>query len=251
MNDRIGIVVIGRNEAPRLAMCLRSIKDRLDRTVYVDSGSSDGSADIAADAGAAVVRLTSGPFTAARGRRSGIEHLCDRFPDTTLIQFIDGDCELDPGWLDAGQRYLTANPRTAVVVGRLREKHPGRSILVRLTDMEWELPTGDIDVIGGISLMRLDALRAVGGWRDGLVAGEELDLSTRLRDTGRTLHRLADPMCVHDIGITRFREFWRRSLRAGYGYCNLSLIHRKSGPRRWRRRTVGSLVYGKIGRAHV
>ena len=44
--------------------------------VYVDSGSTDGSVDLARDLGADVVELDlSSPFTAARARNAGLERL--------------------------------------------------------------------------------------------------------------------------------------------------------------------------------
>jgi glycosyltransferase involved in cell wall biosynthesis len=243
---QVAVVVIGRNEASRIGSCLAVMHEYRTRVVYVDSGSIDGSADIAETFGVDVIRLREGPFTAARGRRVGLEHARAKFPELEYVQFIDGDCELCPRWIETGCRFLRDNPATAAVVGRLREKHPERSIFVRLTDMEWELPLGKIDVVGGISLMRVAPLLDAGGWKDGLANGEELDLSSRIREAGWTLHRLSDPMCTHDIGITTFREFWKRSLRAGYGYCNLSILHHATGPRRWRRRAVGSVIYGIV-----
>lgn len=63
----IGIVVIGRNEGPRLAACLRSLGPHIHSTVYVDSGSTDGSPEMAEGMGAIVERLDmTQPFTAAR-----------------------------------------------------------------------------------------------------------------------------------------------------------------------------------------
>ena len=39
--ERVGVVVIGRNEGERLRVCLGSLGALAARTVYVDSGSSD------------------------------------------------------------------------------------------------------------------------------------------------------------------------------------------------------------------
>lgn len=50
----VGIVVIGRNEGERLVACLRSLGELVHHTVYVDSGSTDGSVAAARDLGAAV-----------------------------------------------------------------------------------------------------------------------------------------------------------------------------------------------------
>ena len=48
----IGVVVIGRNEGERLKRCLNSIQSQHSGpVVYVDSGSTDGSADYARSVG--------------------------------------------------------------------------------------------------------------------------------------------------------------------------------------------------------
>ena len=54
--DRIGVVVIGRNEGERLRQCLASVNDKASAAVYVDSGSTDGSIDLARALGVAAGR---------------------------------------------------------------------------------------------------------------------------------------------------------------------------------------------------
>lgn len=244
--ERLGVVVIGRNEAPRLARALAALHGQPGSVVYVDSGSSDGSPEIAQRAGIRVVPLTEGPYSAAKGRTAGVDRLSAEIPNLRYIQFIDGDCAIADGWLAEGVAFLDAHPDAAAVVGRLREENAGSSMLIRLVEVEWDLPEGETDVIGGISLMRLDALQRAGGWRSDLVAGEELDLSSRLRASGYTLHRLARDMCRHDIGITRLSEFWKRSVRTGHSYAQLAALHHATGPRRWLRRTIGHVFYGLL-----
>ena len=56
-DERLGIVVIGRNEGERLVACLDSLGALAANAVYVDSGSSDGSVEMARAKGAAVVDL--------------------------------------------------------------------------------------------------------------------------------------------------------------------------------------------------
>ena len=94
---RVACVIIGRNEGERLVACLASVPQGLGDVVYVDSGSTDGSVAAAEAAGARVVLLDTGtPFTAARARNAGVAAL-DGGHD--YVQFNDGDCVLDPGWL--------------------------------------------------------------------------------------------------------------------------------------------------------
>ncbi|MCR9140514.1 MAG: glycosyltransferase, partial [Alphaproteobacteria bacterium] len=96
----IAAVIIGRNEGERFLRCLASVKSQVDVIVYVDSGSADGSIEAAVAGGADVVTLeTTRLFTAARARNAGLERVLDIAPSTMMVQFIDGDCELQPGWI--------------------------------------------------------------------------------------------------------------------------------------------------------
>jgi hypothetical protein len=44
--------------------------------------------------------------------------------------------------------------------------HPERSIYNRLCDIEWNTPVGAAKAVGGIAMMRVAALAAVGGFRE-------------------------------------------------------------------------------------
>ena len=135
----VGVVAIGRNEGDRLVRCLRSVSGLGTKVVYVDSGSSDQSVEIAAALGAIVVQLDSSvPFGPARARNEGAQLLLEVDPSVQFIQFIDGDCELREGWLATAAKQLSENPRAAVVAGRLRECSPDTSIYNRFCDIEWE-----------------------------------------------------------------------------------------------------------------
>jgi hypothetical protein len=193
--------------------------------------------------GVEVVRLTSGPFTAARGRDAGVKALLKRQPELEFVQFVDGDCMIDEQWLPAAAGFLREHDLAAVVAGRLRERYAKENVLIRLVDVEWDLPTGRTDAVGGIFLARMKALQQVGGWKSELIAGEELDLSARLIAAGWEIHRLEREMTLHDVGIRRLGEFWRRAVRTGHAYAELGMLH---GERcgRWRRRTRSYVGYG-------
>ena len=53
----VGVVIIGRNEGPRLKACFESICGATAPLVYVDSGSTDKSVAIAKNSGIEVVEL--------------------------------------------------------------------------------------------------------------------------------------------------------------------------------------------------
>src|SRR6266446_2550004 len=95
-----GVVVIGRNEGERLQRSLASLRNMSQRTVYVDSGSSDGSVEVGRKAGVSVVELDQAkPFTAARARNSGFRRLLTEQATLVYVFFVDGDCEVAPGWI--------------------------------------------------------------------------------------------------------------------------------------------------------
>src|SRR5262245_57145032 len=98
-----GVVAIGRNEGERLKRGLASVPAGTP-TVYVDSGSTDGSAQWARGHGANVIELdVSIPFTAARARNAGFQRLKEITPGLRFVQFIDGDCELEAKWLESAE----------------------------------------------------------------------------------------------------------------------------------------------------
>lgn len=225
-------VVIGRNEGERLLRCLESLKGHADPIVYVDSGSADGSVAVARAAGAEVVELDmSIPFTAARARNAGLERLKALFK-SGYVQVIDGDCELCEGWIETAVTFLQAHPEVAMVAGRLRERCAGASVWNQLADAEWNTPPGETEAVGGIAVLRRTAIDAVGGYRADLIAGEEPELCLRLRRAGWTIWRLEGEMALHDIAMTRFSQWWRRTRRHGHAVAEGAALH-GAGPERY------------------
>ena len=245
VSDEIGAVVIGRNEGERLIRCLQSIGSNAIEIVYVDSGSTDGSEHAAARLGALVVKLDlSYPFTAARARNEGFAALVARRPNVHFVQFIDGDCELDPGWLDVAVKFISQRRDLAIVCGRRREKYPTTSIYNELCDIEWDTPVGEATACGGDSLVRADAFRDVGGFRNDLIAGEEPELCLRMRAKSWKIWRIDADMTRHDAAITRFRQWWLRCVRSGYGMSQVSRLHKRSPFRIWKREVRSAVIWG-------
>lgn len=242
---RVGVVAIGRNEGDRLRRCLASLDPAARPTVYVDSGSTDGSPDVARALGAEVVPLDLAvPFTAARARNAGLERLLAVAPDVEYVQFVDGDCEVDPAWIPTATAELDRHPDVAVVCGRRRERHPAATVYNRLCDLEWAGPPGDTLACGGDALMRVSAVTAVGGYRPDLIAGEEPELCVRLRAAGGRVVRLAAEMTRHDAAMTRFGQWWRRNVRAGHAFAQVSALHAGSPFGIWRRETRSNWFWG-------
>lgn len=216
----VGVVVIGRNEGARLAACLDSVIAQSRRIVYVDSGSVDGSLEAARVRGIATVALDdSRPYTAARARNAGFDALLQRYPGLDMVQFVDGDCLLVTGWIQAAVDCLKRAPGIGVVCGRRRERFPDVSIFNRLCDYEWDTPIGITETCGGDALMRVEAFREAGGFAAELIAGEEPDLCWRLRDAGWTILRIDRDMTFHDAAMMRPEQWWQRNRRSGFAFA--------------------------------
>jgi len=236
-------VAIGRNEGERLRRCLESLRG-VAPLVYVDSGSTDGSVDLARGLGASVVALDmTRPFTAARARNAGLARVLELDADTPVVQFVDGDCEVRAGWIAEGLAFLDAHADVAAVCGRVRERHPERSIYNRLCDLEWDTPTGESRSCGGNAMLRADALRASGGFREDLIAGEEPELCVRLRAAGWRVWRHPGEMVLHDAAMTRFGQWWTRTQRAGYAFAEGASLHGSRPERHWVRETRSARVW--------
>lgn len=242
---KLGIVVIGRNEGMRLKNCLFSVVNPAMSIVYVDSGSTDDSINTAKKQEVSVVELDmSIPFTAARARNEGIRCLRELAPDIDYIQFVDGDCEIAKDWLVQAVNFIDQHPDVAVVYGRRRERHPEHSIYNLMCDIEWNVPLGQAKFCGGDALMRVDALTQVGGYRSSLIAGEEPELCVRLRALNWKIWRIDVEMVLHDAAMTKFSQWWRRSVRTGHAFAQGAYLHGVAPERLWVRENNRNWFWG-------
>ncbi|MAO27224.1 MAG: glycosyl transferase [Roseovarius sp.] len=241
----VDAVVIGRNEGERLSAALGSLTGGVRRIIYVDSGSQDDSVARAEALGAEVVNLDmTQPFTAARARNAGFAALGKDAAE--FVQFIDGDCSVVAGWIDAARAALVDEPALGLVCGRRRERQPEASVYNRLIDREWDTPVGETRACGGDFMVRHAAFAQVGGFDAGLIAGEEPELCLRLRRAGWRLWRLDAEMTAHDAALTRFGQWWRRARRAGFAFAEGAARYGFAPERHWRRETLRAVVWGLL-----
>jgi len=225
MTEKTGVVVIGRNEGVRLKVCLKSVIEA-GRVVYVDSGSTDDSINIAKQLSVEVVNLDiSIPFTAARARNEGFQRLRELEPDLAFVQFVDGDCEVETAWFEQALTHLEQYKDVAVVCGRRRERYPHASVYNMLCDIEWNTAIGETKSCGGDALMRANVFEQVGGYNPDVIAGEEPELCVRIRQNNWKIWRIDSEMTLHDANITRFSQWWMRNVRAGYAFALGAQMH--------------------------
>jgi glycosyltransferase involved in cell wall biosynthesis len=217
----LSVVVIGRNEGPRLDRCLQSVRAIRGwqgdvEVIYVDSGSTDDSRTRARSFGCRIVELHSERPSAALGRNAGW-----RAAVAPLVLFLDGDTILDPDFPLRAAAAL-ADPGVAVVCGRRREIRPDASVFNRVLDLDWIGRAGLCDYCGGDALIRRSILEAVNAYDDSLIAGEEPDMCRRMRGLGHQILYLDCPMTGHDLAMHHWRQYWRRAVRTGHAYAEVS-----------------------------
>jgi len=228
----LSVVVIGRNEGQRLARCLESIARiktvGAKEVIYVDSASTDGSAELASRYGALSITIHPERPTAAVARNTGW-----RRATSDLILFLDGDTVLHPDFPKVACDALLKDESIAAVWGHRREMYPDESIFNRVLDLDWIYQPGPTEFCGGDVLMRRIALVETGGFDDGLIAGEEPELCRRIRARGFTILHIDEPMTLHDLGIKHWSQYLKRAMRAGYAYAEISGRFRDSDDAFW------------------
>jgi len=228
----LSVVVIGRNEGQRLARCFESIARiktvGVREVIYVDSASTDGSAELASRYGTLSITIHPERPTAAAARNTGW-----RRATSDLILFLDGDTVLHSDFPRAACDALSMDESIAAVWGHRREMHPERSIFNRVLDLDWIYPPGLTEFCGGDVLMRRIALEEAGGFDDGLIAGEEPELCRRMRARGFKVLHIDEPMTSHDLDIKHWSQYLKRAMRAGYAYAEISGRFRNSDDAFW------------------
>lgn len=235
MKPLLSVVVIGRNEGKRLQRCLQSVLVMKTPSVwidfeyiYVDSGSSDNSLRIARDLGFKTVRLGSDHPTAARARNAGW-----RQANGQLVLFLDGDTILQPEFVAKAIDEF-ADQDLAVVFGHRRELDPSISLYSRVLDLDWVWRGGRSEYCGGDAIIRRTVLEQVGGYDNHLIAGEEPEMCQRIRERGYLIVNIGSLMTLHELAITSWRQYWRRAVRAGFAYAEVSHRTRRAVRPLWR-----------------
>jgi glycosyltransferase involved in cell wall biosynthesis len=246
----LSIVIIGRNEGQRLARCLESIRAvrgiAIEEVIYVDSASTDGSPELASSYGATVIVVQPERPTAAIGRNAGW-----RQAKSDFILFLDGDTILHPDFPRNAYDVISQTASLAAVWGNLRELHPEASLFNRVLDLDWVYPPGITDFCGGNALMRRQALLETNGYDERLIAGEEPELCRRMRAQGYQILHIDKPMAGHDLQMTRWRQYFKRAIRSGHAYAEISERFRHSDDPAWKKERDANFLRGSFWAASL
>jgi glycosyltransferase involved in cell wall biosynthesis len=196
----VTFVVPTRNAGRTIVPCLRSLRgQRHDdvEIVVVDNHSTDGTADLA--------RPWVDRLVIAGPERSAQRNLGARTGRGEVVVFVDADMVLEPGVAAEAHELVGGGAADALVVPELAF---GASFFARCRMLEKRLYLGD-DSVEAARIMSRHAFESVGGWDETLTAGEDWDLTDRLRaggfHIGRTTARI-----WHDEGVVHLREQFRK-----------------------------------------
>ena len=177
--SKLAVVVIARNEERHIADCLAALMLALrgfsgTRIIVVDSCSTDNTVNIARKFPVEIYRYQGPPFSAAAGRRVGFS-----YAQAQNVLFLDGDCCIEPGWLERGVDALESSPTVGVVYGSRREVFENSSEAFSPTT-----PKTHAYGLGGNGLYKSDVMKLSGSFNPYLPAEEEAELLARIKARG-------------------------------------------------------------------
>jgi glycosyltransferase involved in cell wall biosynthesis len=239
----LSVVVIGRNEGERLERCLKSVAAMHPvggpiELIYVDSASTDGSVERASAFGAKVIRIAPLRPTAAAGRNVGW-----KAASAPIVLFLDGDTVLEPSFVADSLHHFN-DPQIAVVWGHRREINPRASIFNRVFDLDWIYPVGVSEFCGGDALIRRSVLEEIGGYNERVIAAEDTEMCLRIRALGYGVLHVDRLMTTHDLAMTQWSQYWRRSVRTGHGMAEISARSRHTRFPLWQHESRRNIVQG-------
>ena len=186
----IAFVIPVRNDAVRLGRCLESIvRNDYPRSsielLVVDNDSTDTSDHVARTYADAVVKLSGMSVAALRNRGA-------RETRASIIAFVDADHEIDRHWVTSA--VTTLSDADVGAAGFPYETQPDPSWVQRLYDAMRSRPESRRSVAwlgSGNLVVKRECFNAVGGFREDLIASEDVDLCNRLTRAGYSI--TADP----------------------------------------------------------
>ncbi|MFO7653427.1 MAG: glycosyltransferase [Candidatus Krumholzibacteriia bacterium] len=225
----MSVIVPARDEEEHIGRCLESLlsleypRHRVE-IVVVDNGSRDRTAEIARGTGVRVLELPQGNIGAVRNH--GVRGTTGAF-----LAFIDADCIAPDGWLNTAIALLSEDEGLGAVGGSCKAEESATWV-----ERAWDSGrSGSCTYVHGLAtgsmIISRRRFEEVGGFNEALTAGEDYDLSARLRAMG--LRLLLHPTCsvIHlgwpkNLGGVFRRELWHGShqLELAHGLMTRTMI---------------------------
>ncbi len=225
--SRVSVVIPGRNCAATIGECLLAVAavrahpgSAVHEVLFVDDGSTDGSAAAAAAGGAKVLQSPGRGAGAARnfGWRQAA---CD------IVWFVDADCVADPGALAALLPHFE-EPRVGAVGGAYDNRRPESFVACLIHEeiaARHRAMPRDVDFLASFNVAyRRSVLAEVGGFDERYLRGQDAELSFRTLARGHQLRFEARSRVAH-FHEDRLSVYLRTQRQQGYWRAFLHLEH--------------------------
>jgi glycosyltransferase involved in cell wall biosynthesis len=220
----VSVVIPAHNAERTLGAVLAALaaqSEPADEVVVVDDASTDGTAELAARAGATVVRNDT-PLFAGGARNRGWE-----VARGDVVAFLDSDAIPQPGWGAGLQRALADFPGALVGCARTFEGHAPWGWVAHLQIETPYLPRGEPRRVAFLSSYCLAVPRDAPMRFDSSYGGEDGVFSADALAAGYEL--VFDPRfhAFHDHARETFGDLRRQQQRLAYGLARIGSIQRE------------------------
>lgn len=211
---KVSFIIPTLNESKTLHQLLQSIQAldtyeglSIEEVIVVDSGSEDGTPDIARSKNCTLI--TAKPGNVSNSRNIGAEQARG-----DVLAFIDADCELPNDWLLQVAKKLS--DLDVLAAGACMTLNSSTDSWVEKTWYELahkkqgDGPCDEVNWLATFNLaVRKKAFDAIGGFDATLATCEDVDFGYRLSKTGR-LKKIYECGVLHHGESKRLGEFFRR-----------------------------------------
>lgn len=247
----VSIVVIGRNEENNLNACFRSIfsidypSDKIE-VVYVDTGSSDGSLDVAKRFNVKTVEEHSRFPTPGLARNRGIKEA-----KNDIIHFVDGDMTVNRDYLKKALRVLGTDD-IVCVIGGVSERQVHSNFFSRVLSYPWRSrKAGFKSAPGAGGTFLKTVLVELGGYHPEIRYGEETELGFRVIRAGYKIYMIDCEMGTHDYGVNTIFDYFNQSVLMGKSFGKILTLPSMSSYHDLRKRAQNILIEGVFAFALV
>lgn len=205
----VAVIIPAHNEERFITSTIASIcaqnypREKVE-IIVVDNNSSDDTSLLAEKAGAKAVVCSSNRVGAVRNFGVALSQ-------SELLCFIDGDCEAGPLWLRAAADKLM-DPKIGAVGGSCLLPQKTTWVERAFVGPNGRL-NGEVACLAGSSfIIRRADFEAIGRFSETLSAGEDDELSARVRSAGLKVIALPDCAVIHNGYPTSLNGIFRKQL---------------------------------------
>ena len=219
MKPNISVLIPAYNEESFISKCLESVKSQsypVDRyeIIVMDNGSTDRTKEIAESMGVRVLNAEGLSI-------GGVRNLGAEVAEGEIFAYIDADCIAQPNWLFNGSEFLSGVSNVAAVGGRCFLPNNSTWVQRAWGWKEVHAGTQSVDILStGSFFVKRDAFFRVGGFNPRLVAGEDTEISRKLKEEGVSLLLSSAVGVVHLGYPSSIREFCARQIWQSTDYLS-------------------------------